>query len=135
MYIFETSDIKFELLFGECFENDYKMGNPYNTVIYISIAVYGFSGKSEWTIDFDEFQQFAFLFNKLYTNLKGELQLEDKEYGSILNVKCDNIGKFIFTGKLIGSTFQKLDFNFTVDQTFLKDFAKKLFNDYGKNVV
>lgn len=135
MYSFETSDVKFELLFGECFENDYKMGNPYNTVIYINIDSYGYSGKSEWTIDFYEFQQFAYKFSKLYEDLIGELQLEDKEYGSRLNVKCDNTGKFVFTGKLISSTFQKLEFNFIVDQTFLNDFVKKLFNDYGKNFI
>ncbi|MDR1698139.1 MAG: hypothetical protein LBR37_04480 [Erysipelotrichaceae bacterium] len=133
MYSFKTSDVKFELLFGQCFENDYKMGNQYNTVIYINIVSHGYSGKSEWTIDFYEFQQFAYQFNKLYADLKGELQLEDKEYGSRLNVKCDNTGKFLFTGKLISNTFQKLEFNFSVDQTFLNDFIKKLFNDYGKN--
>jgi len=133
MYNIETSDIKFELLFGECCEDDYKMGNPYNTVIYINVVAYSFSGKSEWTLDFYEFQKFAYEFNKLYLDLKGELQLKDREYGSSLNVKCDNTGNFIFTGKLISSTFQKLEFNFSIDQTFLKDFVMKLFNDYGKN--
>lgn len=133
MYKIETSDIKFELRFGDFFEDDYKMGNPYNTIIYVNVAVCDFSGKSEWTLDFYELQKFAYEMNKMYLDLKGELQLKDREYGSILNVKCDNTGWFIFTGKLIGSTFQKLEFQFSVDQTFLKDFVMKLFNDYGKN--
>lgn len=132
MYSFETTDVKFELLFGECFDYNPKADNPYNTVIFINVYSHDFSGKSEWAISFKEFQRFAYELNKLYTNLKGKLQLADNEYGSQLNIKCDNTGKFNFTGKLVNYAFQKLEFNFTIDQTFLKDFIRRIFNDYGK---
>ncbi|MDR2090805.1 MAG: hypothetical protein LBP62_04040 [Clostridiales bacterium] len=134
-YSFETADVKFELIFGGVFAEDYDAGCPYNTVFYVNVDSYGFRGNSEWTVDFCEFQKFACEMNKLYGDLKGETELKDREYGSALAVKCDRKGHFTFNGKLVSGTFQKLEFNFSVDQTFLGQFVKNLFNDYGKDFL
>jgi len=55
------------------------------------------------------------------------------EYGSKLEIKCDNLGQITFSGKLISSSFQKIEFDFTLDQTYFKSFVEKLYNDFAKN--
>lgn len=132
MYSVETQSSKLELDNIKCYEEDYKRGNnPYNSTLSMNVQVDGFCGQSEWTIDFDDLKEFAYKLKKLYDDLKGELQLADREYGSILKIKCENSGHICFSGKLIGSTFQKLEFQFVIDQTYLKTFAEKLYNDFG----
>lgn len=133
MYYFEAENIRFELIFDKFYEEDYKVGCPYNTFLFINVSSYGFCGTSEWTIDFNELAEFAYRFKKMHEVLTGELELKDKEYGSFLKVKCDGLGGFNFTGKLISSSFQKLEFNFALDQSYLKKFVEKLYSDFGKD--
>lgn len=135
MYSFETQDIRFELIYDKCYEEDLKIGNPYNTILYINVDSFGFSGRSEWTVDFYDLQEFAYKLKKLYDDLKGELQFKDREYGSILKIECDKLGNFCFSGELRSAAFQKLIFDFALDQTFIKSFVETLYIDYGKNFI
>lgn len=132
MYCFTAEDVKFELIFVKCFDEEYKNGNPYNTFININIYSYGFFGTSQWTVDFDDLKEFAYKLKKMYDNLKGVLEFSDKDYGSNIRIECDGLGHFIFKGKLVGCTLQKLEFDFTVDQTYLKRFVDNLYADFVK---
>lgn len=130
MYCVKNSDVKFELIFEKCYLEDYKKGNPYNTIILININSYGYYGNSEWTIDYKDLIDFSSKLNEMYMDLKGDLQFKDKNLGSYLFIKCDTTGKFIFSGKLINHMFQKLEFQFTLDQTYLKSFVEKIYKDF-----
>lgn len=135
MYFFEneTKDIKFELDFFKYFEEDNKMGNPYNTIINVYVNSYGFCGQSQWTVDFKDFKKFIIDLRNLYENLRGDLQFKDREYDSILKIKCGKLGQISFSGILIDNNFQKMEFNFDIDQTYLKNFVEKLYKDFHTN--
>lgn len=63
--------------------------------------------------------------------LRGKTVLKDKGYGSCLWIACDRQGYFLFEGVLVSDTFQKLNFNFQIDQTYLSAFIGALWKDYG----
>lgn len=65
MYFFEAPDLRFELIFGNYYEEDARSGNPYNTLLSIFVSAYGYSGKAEWVLDFSEFQHFVCELNEM----------------------------------------------------------------------
>ena len=131
MYFFEAPDLRFELIFGNYYEEDARSGNPYNTLLSIFVSAYGYSGKAEWVLDFSEFQHFVCELNEMHRVLRGKTVLKDKGYGSCLWIACDRQGYFLFEGVLVSDTFQKLNFNFQIDQTYLAAFIGALWKDYG----
>ena len=58
----------------------------------------------------------------MYKTLVGKASIKDYDFGSYLNVECDDIGKFLFNGVLISESFQELKFTNKIDQTYLKEF-------------
>lgn len=47
MYLIEATDVRFELIFDQCFKEDVALKNPFNTIIRVNVSVYGFSEKSQ----------------------------------------------------------------------------------------
>ena len=115
-------------------END--LSEPVNTSLMVKVFSFDYSANSLMDIDVRDLGKFAVDLNDLYENLKGTAKLNEPygksqviftavTYGHIRISGC------IDNGNAHGFT-QKLYFENEIDQTYLKEFSKKLFADYSK---
>ena len=134
MYRIETNNFILELIPGE-HQDEYPY--PTNNSLRVKVSSYGFSADNY--IDADELHltYFAVELNKLYETLQGSAKLEDP-YGarSYIEFIARSGGHIRVVGRINNNEAhgfeQELSFDNEIDQTYLRGFAKALFNDYGK---
>lgn len=103
-------------------------GNPYNTTFSIEVFSDGFYGITTFLVNYKELLLFSIKLKDMYESLHGSASIKDLDFGSSLNIECDNFGKFVFSGVIINETFQELKFKNMVDQTYLKEFVYNFSN-------
>ena len=133
MYSITTENFRLEIN-PEVNEED--ISYPINTHLHVAMSSSGFSLKDAiMEIDVKALAAFAFTLNELFETLTGTAELREP-YGAqdFLQFSADSGGHIKVKGKISGSDWnghtQKLDFENEFDQTYLKNFAKKLFSDY-----
>ncbi|MGM9970945.1 MAG: hypothetical protein ACI35W_00875 [Anaeroplasmataceae bacterium] len=114
----------------DCDECAVKKGNPYNTSLSVEIFSDRFYGNTNFLVNYNDLILFYRKIEDMYNTLVGEASIKDYDFGSYLNVECDDIGKFVFKGVLISESFQELKFLNKIDQTYLKDFL----NDFSEEI-
>lgn len=123
----ETFSLVLEL---QVFEADIAYSS--NTIMTVTVESDGFCGRSDMDIDIKEFASFAAASNRLYESLSGTARIEEPYgYHQFLEFSGDGIGHIAVSG-MLSSGSQELRFDNTLDQTFLKDFAKGIEKAYGK---
>lgn len=109
---------------------------PIADTITIKVSSYDFSAVA--CIDSDEALTagFALQINELYENLKGVARLQDLyETDSFIEFTALDLGHIAVRGQIISlrnRQTQQLEFENSFDQTYLRDFAKKLLLDFGR---
>lgn len=131
MHKLDTSVFVLEL-YPEIFESD--IGYCANTTLYISVKSGDFSCKTTMDIDIKHFAIFTKELFDLYESLSGEAKLKEEYYGiGYFQFTATNCGYIKVSGKLRDqciSSNQELIFENEFDQTYLRDFAKELFEKY-----
>ena len=91
-----------------------------------SAYIYSFICKSD-------FISFVFNLNQLYESLEGSVKLEERYEGNFIEFTALATGYIKVRGELHTLDFKhKLEFENQFDQTYLREFAKKLYQDYKK---
>ena len=133
MYSIKTENFLLELN-PELNEED--IPYPINTNLYVTVSSSGFSVKEAvMEIDVKDLAEFARTLHEVYETLSGAAELREP-YGAqgFIRMTADRSGRVITNGKLSSSDAdghsQTLLFQNEFDQTYLKNFAKKLFADY-----
>lgn len=110
---------------------------PQSHSLRVRVSSYGFSAETFMDVDEPNLASFAVRLNGLYDSLAGEAYLEDP-YGAwnCIEFHAKTNGHIRITGRLNNREAhgfeQELKFDNEIDQTYLRDFAKALFRDYGK---
>jgi len=114
-------------------DEDYNAGNPYNTTLSVKIKSGEFTGRGSFELDIADFCTFAKELFGLYTNLSGKVLLRDIGYGSLMDFEAvDKIRHIQISGEIFGyASVHSVKFEFRVDQTELRLFCKRLFDDFG----
>ena len=133
VYCLKTEDIKLKIIVKDYNIEESKQGNKYNTVLSVAVNSYGFCGNSTWIVDYNDLVCFANKLKQMFDNLCGQIHIQERDLGSILNVQCDETGHFVFDGQIVSDTFQKLIFEFKLDQTYMKKFIYEMYIDFGGN--
>ena len=107
-----------------------KKGNPYNTSCLVEIFSNGFYGKTNFLVNYSDLILFFRKIENMYKTITGKASIKDYDFGSYLNVECDDFGYFLFNGILINESFQELKFTNKIDQTYLKEFL----SDFSKEI-
>lgn len=132
IYCVKAEDVELRIIVEDYNIEESKMGNKYNTILSVAVNSYGFCGNSTWIVDYNDLVCFANKLKQMFDNLCGQIKMQDRDLGSAINVECDQTGHFVFDGQIVSNTFQKLIFNFVLDQTYLKKFIYKIYEDFGK---
>lgn len=132
IYCVKAEDVELRIIVEDYNIEESKMGNKYNTILSVAVNSYGFCGNSTWIVDYNDLVCFANKLKQMFDNLCGQIKMQDRDLGSTINVECDQTGHFVFDGQIVSNTFQKLIFNFVLDQTYLKKFIYKIYEDFGK---
>lgn len=112
------------------FEEDVKCGNKYNTEFNIQVFSNGYSGKSIFIVDVEDWKEFILQLNTINTTLKGIAIIKDLSLGSYIEFEINRLGKVIVTGVLFDNhKEQSLKFRFEVDQTHLNNLSNELSNE------
>lgn len=113
------------------YENDIVMGNKYNTTLTLEvISNNGYRGKSNFILDINQLENFIKQLFNIATNLIGYAKLIDNGYGSYLNISINKLGDILISGILFDEhREQELKFSFDVDQTFINNISKNLYQD------
>lgn len=133
MYKIETENFSLDLTYRVP-QKDYPY--PPANCLRVLVSSCGFSANAYMDVDELELDNFAAQLNDLYETLKGEAELE--AYGGIfIRFSADECGRIHVSGRLHTADAyyrleQQLEFRNVFDQTYLKDFAKSLYRDYGK---
>ncbi len=125
-----SDSFKITLKIINCDFYEVKRGNPYNTSCLVEIFSDEFYGKTNFLVNYNDLILFFKEIENMYKILSGKASIKDYDFGSYLNVECDDLGKFIFDGVLINESFQELKFNNKIDQTYLKGFL----SDFSKEI-
>ena len=135
MYRIETEKFSLELTPGVR-QADFPY--PESSSVHIKVSSYGFSADTFMDIDEIELINFAVELNDLYETLQGSAILEEP-YGMHTYIKfaAENNGHISVWGRLNTQNAyyrheQMLEFQNEIDQTYLRDFTKALFDDYGR---
>lgn len=110
---------------------------PVNSILHIAVTSGRFCGESTMDMDIHDFTVFVSDLKNLYESLKGTARIEEP-YGvhQFIEFGCDNKGHIKVKGYLNSDGAdgfnQKLQFENELDQTCLKNFAYKLYNDNKK---
>ena len=131
MALISSENFKFDFTIELCDLNEEKNGNPYNSSVSIKVESDGFCGMTEKTISSKNLRLFLANLTEMYNTLQGETVLKNLDYGSNLKIRCDKLGKFHFEGTIINDSFQQLQFNNIIDQTYMQDFIKNLLSEFG----
>lgn len=131
MYRLETETFMIELSL-KVYEEDVKKQIPENSVLNVKIISDNFAGAAYMDVDIREFCVFAKELLDLYHSLSGCAGIKEVYSESFLEFNAVNGGHIRVNGYLdnkghSGYT-QKLFFENEFDQTYLKQFAKELFN-------
>ena len=116
--------------------NEEDISYPVNINLHVTLASSGFSVRDAvMETDVKALAAFACALNELYETLTGTAELREP-YGAqdFLQFSADSGGHIKVKGKISGSDLnvhtQTLGFENELDQTSLRNFAKKLFADY-----
>lgn len=126
-----SDNFKFEFTIKHCDLEEEKRGNPYNSIVLIKVESNGFCGETETEISAKNLRIFLATLTDMYSKLKGGVSLENLDYGSNLKITCDKLGKIHFEGIIINYTFQQLQFNNLIDQTYLHTFVKNVLYEFN----
>lgn len=134
MFRLDSDDFQLEL-FPMVFETDIEY--PENTTLNIKVVSDGFSADATMDVDVKTLAEFAKDLLHLYKSLSGKARLEEP-YGVHNYIEFEAITKGYITVK--GNIHhrgrsgysQELSFENHFDQTFLQDFTKRLFAEYGQ---
>ena len=118
-------------------EEDFSCQN--NTNLMIRLSSYDFSADSTMDIGVCDLGEFAFRLNRLYETLRGTAKLAVPYDEQCYIEFTAGMGGHIRINGCINNEnangyTQKLYFENEIDQSYLKDFSKLLFADYGKYV-
>ena len=134
MYSITTERFSLQLE-AEVHEED--LLEPLNTMLVLSVTSDNYSAECvQLDADVYELASFATQLNALYEQLEGEAKFTDA-YGSCYFVFTAQRGGHIKVEGNIQSERPKvhsLTFENSFDQTFLRDFAKGLYKDFGGHV-
>lgn len=110
---------------------------PLNMSLHLKVVSYGFSVDSMMDIDVYGLAGFAASLNRLYETLGGYARLEEPYGDSYLEFTVCGRGHIHVKGSIyhhVNDCEHELTFENEFDQTYLKCFAKSLFDDYKKYV-
>ena len=116
----------------QVFERD--IDYPTNAVMNVRVESCGFVGCSSMDIDIKQFARFCVDLSKLYETLAGSAKIEEPYgYKQFIEFKADRLGHILVFGMIRdGDTLMhELKFQNQFEQTYLKDFSKKLAQSYS----
>jgi len=116
--------------------DEYKNGNPYNTVFCVEVVSGHFAGLAFFEYDIVALIAFINGLKDLYDFKIKTLELnQDLSYGSKINLELHKTGQLVVKGTLFGGNAgeQSLVFEFTTDQTAIKNFHSALFSSFIEN--
>ena len=133
MYRIEADTFILELI-PKIFEDD--LVYPVNVYLGVKVSSYGYSADTFMDVGVQEIAQFALRLNDLYETLSGESRLEEP-YGvhNYIEFFAETGGHIRVMGRLNNSPSgytQELYFENEIDQTYLREFAKRLLADFGR---
>ena len=109
------------------YAEDAAMGNPYNTLFYISVVSGGFSGCGSWECDIKQLKELCEEMRQMYDFKRKSAVLDDYLYGSKLEFSLEKSGHLTVSGTIYGNCAeQSLSFCFGADQTAIPTFVKGL---------
>lgn len=104
----------------------------YNTTCVLDLYSEGFSGITEMVTSYTDLLYFANNLKDMYEFLKGVTKLIDYDYGTSINVSCDESGYFVFEGVILNGTSNELRFKNRIDQSYIKNFINNFFDELEK---
>ena len=134
MYRLEAENFLLEIA-PMIYETD--LSFPLNTSLDIKVVSYGFSVDAMMDIDVYGLAGFAASLNRLYETLGGYARLEEPYGDCYLEFTVCSRGHIYVKGSIyhrVNNHEHELIFENEFDQTYLKCFAKSLFEDYKKYV-
>lgn len=116
------------------YEDDFSY--PVNTTLSVEVSSFGFAANSFMDIGIQGLSAFAIQLNEMYDTLTGSAELYEPYGISFIKLSASRTGHIKIWGRINNKSAygfeQELTFENEIDQTYLRDFAKALFNDYGK---
>lgn len=104
----------------------------YNLICAIDLCSDVFYGKTEITTSITDVKTFINELKNMYNFLKGCTKLTDYDYGSFINIICDEFGYFVFDGIIVNGTSNELHFKNRIDQTYIKNFINVFSAEFEK---
>ena len=116
--------------------DEYKNGNPYNTVLCVEVVSGHFAGLSYLEYNIADFIDFINGLKDLYDFKVKTVELnQDLSHGSKIKLELLKTGQLVIAGELFGGNAgeQSLIFEFITDQTAIKHFSSTLFDSFIEN--
>lgn len=124
-FVFGKNEVK--IVHFSYYADDAIAGNPYNTAFQVHVVSDGFSGMGEWECDIKDFRQFVKSLEEMAQFQVWQADFTDIGYGSRLRFALTRTGHIQVSGLLYGAAaIQRLQFEFSGDQTALSPFIKGL---------
>jgi hypothetical protein len=103
---------------------------PSDALCWVSVVSGNFCGATEFDIDISELGEFSVQLQNMYETLHGSAQLKESYCPSFIKVDATSGGHYNVSGSInLSYPHHLLEFEFDIDQTMLRDFAKKLCNN------
>jgi len=103
---------------------------PSNTTLSISVFSAGFSASASMDVDIKAVSEFCDELERLYATLKGEAKIYEPYGKQNICFSGDGYGHIFISGELHSNGengfWQKLEFENSVDQTYIPDFLKEI---------
>lgn len=124
-FVFGKNEVK--IVHFSYYADDAIVGNPYNTTFQVHVVSDGFSGMGEWECDVANVRRFVTELEKMEQFRVWQVDFTDIGYGSRLRFVLTRTGHIQVSGLLYGAAaIQRLQFEFSGDQTALSPFIKGL---------
>ena len=110
------------------------IGHPICAVIKINVTSNGFSAQTDFDIDIKQFAEFCVQLQSLYETLNGSSSIKEfYGYQRYISFTAGKSGHITVKGYLCdNSQDNKLHFENTIDQTYLRCFVSGLSSTYSK---
>ena len=119
----KISNIKF-------FESEINLNT--NALCRVDVTSGDFCGATQFNMDISQLGKFSVQIKNMYQSLYGNALLKETYGSSFVQVVATSGGHFEVSGSInLPHPHHLLEFRFDIDQTMIRDFSNKLFNDYA----